>query len=574
MLQLFPGKTDHLADFLKLLIYVTFFIILMVFYGLPIHIIRDLVMTLRSFIKRLTAFLRYRRATQNMNLMYGDATAEDIQREDTCIICREEMRPWAVTNPPAVPGQPAPRPTGTVNERQRPKKLPCGHILHLGCLKSWLERQQACPTCRASVVTTAPTGAPQATNVAQGVGEAAPVQANGAPVAGAQRPQMRMFNLGPLRLGFGQGNLRDVAGNAAGVPPGGPNNNRPAGPRIYGLELGFPGRQQGQAQVQPQAEGQAQNPVTTRSRSAARIQNDLGRIEAEINLEISRLQINQQQLNLVNLLQAELARLRLVQAGASDPLAPHQHAQFNPLHNTPHLGQHLRPPTRSSTPIPTPSNTMERHTVRPGTVPIPSGSTDLPVGVTIPDGWSLLPLHREGLPRSPPNFNQATSGNSTPTGSATVGLPNEAGIAPQDLSTQIHNRVHETAAIGTSSTITAPAPQQPSFASQQNSSSPSLSRQHEDGRETRSEVHNGEASAIQNESTAETDRVASNWSWVDEDDGDGDEDDEEDEDGSSAGEKRKGGESSDLALNTEPVQEGGERKGKTVSMEDVDDEDA
>jgi len=30
---------------------------------------------------------------------------------------------------------------------QRAKKLPCGHILHLHCLRSWLERQQICPIC-------------------------------------------------------------------------------------------------------------------------------------------------------------------------------------------------------------------------------------------------------------------------------------------------------------------------------------------------------------------------------------------------------------------------------------------
>src|SRR5271168_4431915 len=105
------------------------------FYGLPIHIMRDLFVTARSFAKRLTAFLRYRRATQDMNKRYEDATVEDIQREDTCIICREEMRPWSVTNPQAPPAGPGALPPArhatTVNERSRPKKLPCGHILHL-----------------------------------------------------------------------------------------------------------------------------------------------------------------------------------------------------------------------------------------------------------------------------------------------------------------------------------------------------------------------------------------------------------------------------------------------------------
>src|ERR1700730_1856326 len=94
-------------DFVKLGIYTTFFFIILTFYGLPIHIMRDLFLTARSFIKRLTAFLRYRKATHDMNERYPDATVEEIQREDTCIICREEMRPWSVTNP-AEPPDPAP----------------------------------------------------------------------------------------------------------------------------------------------------------------------------------------------------------------------------------------------------------------------------------------------------------------------------------------------------------------------------------------------------------------------------------------------------------------------------------
>ena len=44
----------------------------------------------------------------------------------TCIICREEMT--------------------------AAKKLICGHMFHVHCLRSWLERQHTCPTCRALVV--------------------------------------------------------------------------------------------------------------------------------------------------------------------------------------------------------------------------------------------------------------------------------------------------------------------------------------------------------------------------------------------------------------------------------------
>lgn len=44
------------------------------------------------------------------------------------------------------------------------KKLPCGHFFHVHCLRSWLERQQTCPTCRAPVSApeTAPANAAEA----------------------------------------------------------------------------------------------------------------------------------------------------------------------------------------------------------------------------------------------------------------------------------------------------------------------------------------------------------------------------------------------------------------------------
>lgn len=372
-----------MTDFIKLAIYVTFFVILFMFYGLPIHIVRDLFLTARSFTKRLAAFLRYRRATQDMNSRYDDAAVEDIEREDTCIICREEMRPWSVTNPqgpPAGPGVPTPaRPEGhTVNERTRPKKLPCGHILHLGCLKSWLERQQVCPTCRAPVVDT-PSGevaraaGNNANPAGQGVQPPVPGQQDG---PGAPPPQngrgagrgMRMLNFGPLRVGFGQANLQDL-NNGLGGPQANQDNGVAGGARMYGLELGFPRR------VQPQPQAQGGDNLT------AATQDRLQQIEQQIVAEIRNLQVTQQELQLVQLLQAELSRLRLMRNGGADALTGNNNNM-----QMPPLGTRSFPPQ------------MQRHGVRPNTSAIPSGSAELPPGVTIPEGWSLLPLQRlDGL---------------------------------------------------------------------------------------------------------------------------------------------------------------------------------
>lgn len=120
---------DFFVDLFKLLIYTGFFAVVMAFYGLPIHIIRDLYVTVISFSKRVRDMIKYHQIMSSLQTQYPDVTPEELEacNDPTCIICREEM----VT---AV------------------KRLPCGHFFHFKCLKSWLERQQVCPTCRKSVL--------------------------------------------------------------------------------------------------------------------------------------------------------------------------------------------------------------------------------------------------------------------------------------------------------------------------------------------------------------------------------------------------------------------------------------
>ncbi|TID14363.1 hypothetical protein E6O75_ATG09442 [Venturia nashicola] len=200
---------DIFTDFFKLLAYLAFFTILTVFYGIPIYIIRDLYMTMRSFTKRITDYYKYQAATRDMHTRYPDATAEDLASDGVCIVCREDMKPWA-GNIPA--GGEVP-PNTTTNERQRPKKLPCGHILHFSCLQSWMERQQACPICRRSVFAVPPTPAGQAAQNGQpaaiGAPNANPANPNVPPARAANRDGGRVFRFrfGPLRLQIGGGRV-------------------------------------------------------------------------------------------------------------------------------------------------------------------------------------------------------------------------------------------------------------------------------------------------------------------------------------------------------------------------------
>ena len=170
---------------------------------MPIHIIRDVALTIRSFIKRVRDFVKYRQATDDMNSRYPDASGQEIDGE--CIICREELRPWQrEPDPSERAGQDA---RTSSDERLRPKKLPCGHVLHLGCLRSWLLRQQVCPTCRRPVLENS-TGAPvqSANNPEQNQGQQA---RNGA--------GPRVYSFGPFRINF-------FPANQQGVPLQAPQN--------------------------------------------------------------------------------------------------------------------------------------------------------------------------------------------------------------------------------------------------------------------------------------------------------------------------------------------------------------
>lgn len=58
---------ELIADFFKLCLYFCFFILIVNFYGIPLHIIRDLYLTFRSFVIRIRDWIQFRRATANMD---------------------------------------------------------------------------------------------------------------------------------------------------------------------------------------------------------------------------------------------------------------------------------------------------------------------------------------------------------------------------------------------------------------------------------------------------------------------------------------------------------------------------
>ncbi|KAH6583502.1 hypothetical protein BASA61_007955 [Batrachochytrium salamandrivorans] len=132
------------------------------YYSIPFHIVRDLYMTLCSFIRRCGDLIKYHRATANMDQRYSNATATELATMDrVCIIRRGEMvavpgnAPLAEAVCIAARAAVGAVDAGSVAHRinpNTPKRLPCGKCIYFRCLRSWLERQQACPTCRQSVM--------------------------------------------------------------------------------------------------------------------------------------------------------------------------------------------------------------------------------------------------------------------------------------------------------------------------------------------------------------------------------------------------------------------------------------
>ncbi|CAI7922315.1 unnamed protein product, partial [Closterium sp. NIES-53] len=70
---------ELVKDLLHLLVYLAFFSIIFMTYGLPLHLIRDLYETFRNFRMRVADFIRYRRITSNLNERFPDATPEELE---------------------------------------------------------------------------------------------------------------------------------------------------------------------------------------------------------------------------------------------------------------------------------------------------------------------------------------------------------------------------------------------------------------------------------------------------------------------------------------------------------------
>lgn len=114
----------------------------------PLPMLQGGIMNIFRVANKAKTFISYLSNAKYWDRHLLNATAEDLDGADhMCIICRDNMH---------LPHVYQARRHKPLSSRKHPKKLSCGHILHMGCLKDWLERSSNCPLCRQSVFPSAP----------------------------------------------------------------------------------------------------------------------------------------------------------------------------------------------------------------------------------------------------------------------------------------------------------------------------------------------------------------------------------------------------------------------------------
>lgn len=164
---------ELITGLVKCCLYVAFVGVMVKIHTFPLFAIRPMYLTIRSFKKSLSDVILSRRAIAYMNTRFLNASEEELRQFDnTCIICREQMTAG--------------------------KKLPCNHIFHAHCLRSWFQRQQSCPTCRMDVLSArAQTTQPPAQQQQQQQLPAGMPRAGAPPFTGMPPPASSPFGMPP-----------------------------------------------------------------------------------------------------------------------------------------------------------------------------------------------------------------------------------------------------------------------------------------------------------------------------------------------------------------------------------------
>lgn len=125
--------TDLFSKSIILMVSLIYYVTVLHLHGVSLNIFFDILIIIRlvvilvSLRTKFIAYQNYRQLSNHIANLYKPLSAEEIEEyNDDCAICRDPMLAAL--------------------------RLPCGHIFHTTCLRSWLEHNHNCPTCRFALI--------------------------------------------------------------------------------------------------------------------------------------------------------------------------------------------------------------------------------------------------------------------------------------------------------------------------------------------------------------------------------------------------------------------------------------
>ncbi|XDT19187.1 Zinc finger RING-type profile [Nakaseomyces glabratus] len=128
---------DVVTRFLQTLVHVVMAMVL----NLPLMLVKDIFVDVWVLYMNSKSLLAIWKNSKQLDTKLPTMTSDDLNNDpnfdNVCIVCMDELV--------------SENPHHHQSDGKKPKKLPCGHVLHLSCLKNWMERSQTCPICRLPV---------------------------------------------------------------------------------------------------------------------------------------------------------------------------------------------------------------------------------------------------------------------------------------------------------------------------------------------------------------------------------------------------------------------------------------
>lgn len=129
-------------------------------FSLQFMILKDLIWDFLSIYQNAISLWKIYKNNKQLDAKLPNVTVHDLKDHDNiCIVCMDDLVKLGsskTVNPKEVKQDGSKtlltqQDIDSMSKHKKPKKLPCGHMLHLSCLKNWMERSQTCPICRLAV---------------------------------------------------------------------------------------------------------------------------------------------------------------------------------------------------------------------------------------------------------------------------------------------------------------------------------------------------------------------------------------------------------------------------------------